>query len=89
MINDYPNCRYEGCDIVQVINNNLSPHQFNYSHGNILERLNYEDNTFDFVHCRLFILALREEEWPTAIKEAIRVTKPGGMIMLHEFDLRV
>lgn len=36
---------------------------------------------------RLLVLALREEEWPTAISELIRVAKPGGMIQLLEMDL--
>jgi ubiquinone/menaquinone biosynthesis C-methylase UbiE len=89
MINDYPNCTYEGCDIVRVVNPNINPPQFHYSHGNILERLDYDDNTFDFVHIRLLVLAIREEEWPKTLKEALRVTKPGGMIMLQETDFKV
>lgn len=89
MIVDYPDCQYEGCDMVQVTNSNVIPSQVKYSIGNVLEGLNYPDNTFDFVHMRLFILALREIEWPIAIKEILRVTKPGGMIQLLEFDLKV
>lgn len=89
MIVDYPDCQYEGCDMVEVTNSNVVPIQVKYSFGNVLEGLNYPDNTFDFVHMRLFILALREIEWPIAIKEILRVTKPGGMIQLIEFDLKV
>ncbi|KAG1176646.1 hypothetical protein G6F70_003379 [Rhizopus microsporus] len=43
------------------------------------------DNAFDFVHMRLFIAALREDEWPAAINEVLRVAKPGGMIQLMEY----
>jgi ubiquinone/menaquinone biosynthesis C-methylase UbiE len=89
MVSEYPNCTYDGCDIVNVINENFKPPQFCYSYGNVLEGLDYEDNTFDFVHIRCLILAIREDEWPKVIKEAIRVTKPGGMIMFVEIDLRV
>lgn len=88
MILEYPKCEYEGCDIVEVTNTNIA-NRFNFRHGNVLEGLDYPDNTFDFVHMRLFILALREVEWPIAIKEILRVTKPGGMIQLLEFDLKV
>lgn len=38
---------------------------------------------------RLFVACLRKDEWPVAISEVIRVTKPGGMIQLGEFDLQV
>jgi ubiquinone/menaquinone biosynthesis C-methylase UbiE len=38
---------------------------------------------------RFFLLALRKEEWPLAVKEIIRVVKPGGMIQLMEPDFKV
>ncbi|KAG0789374.1 hypothetical protein G6F57_004256 [Rhizopus arrhizus] len=84
MINDYPNCTYHGCDIADTTNKVLKISQFTYNHGNVVKGLPYEDNTFDFVHMRFFIFALRAEEWPIAIKEAIRVVKPGGMVQFYE-----
>jgi ubiquinone/menaquinone biosynthesis C-methylase UbiE len=90
MILEYPNCAFDGCDIVQVAHQHPIPNGVNFTYGNVLEGLTeYPDNTFDFVHMRLFILALREVEWPVAIKDILRVTKPGGMIQLLEFDLKV
>lgn len=89
MINDYPNCTYHGCDIVDTTNKILKVDQFTYNYGNVLVGLPYEDNTFDFVHMRFFALALRKEEWPIALKEAVRVVKPGGRIQLTEPGMRV
>ncbi|KAG1047860.1 hypothetical protein G6F43_009718 [Rhizopus delemar] len=89
MINDYPNCTCHGCDIVDTTNKILKADQFTYSYGNVLVGLPYEDNTFDFVHMRFFALALRKEEWPIALKEAIRVVKPGGIIQLTEPGMQV
>lgn len=89
MVLEYPNCTFEGCDIVQVAQQNPIPAGVTFTYGNVLEGLKYPDNTFDFVQMRLFILALREVDWPIAIKEILRVTKPGGMIQLLEFDLKV
>lgn len=60
------------------------PKQFTFTIGNVVEGLPYEDHTFDFVHMRLLVLSLREEEWPLAIKEAVRVTKPGGYLQFVE-----
>ncbi|KAG0168471.1 hypothetical protein DFQ28_008244 [Apophysomyces sp. BC1034] len=89
MATDYPNCDYEGIDIVNVAKSHMWPERARFSCGNILESLDFPDNTFDLVHMRLFVLALREEEWPLAIKEALRVTKPGGIFHLTEVDYRI
>lgn len=89
MMNDYPNCRYQGCDMVDVINRKTMPEQLRFSTGNVVEGLPYADNTFDFVHMRLFVLALRSDEWPKAIKEILRVTKPGGIVQVLEPNLDV
>ncbi|ORE02889.1 S-adenosyl-L-methionine-dependent methyltransferase [Rhizopus microsporus var. microsporus] len=88
MMRDYPNCTYHGCDISDTRYKKVNIEKFIFTCGNVVKGLPYEDNTFDFVHMRLLVLALREEEWPTAISELIRVTKPGGMIQLLEMDLR-
>ncbi|KAG0739696.1 hypothetical protein G6F16_003602 [Rhizopus arrhizus] len=52
-----------------------------------VQGLSYADNTFDFVHIRFLVLALREDQWPMTIKELARVTKPGGMIQMTELDI--
>lgn len=89
MITEFPNCTYEGCDIVDLTNKKITPKQFNWKYGNFLERLDYPDNTFDFIHMRLLILSVREVDWPIVLKEALRVLKPGGVIQWKEFDLKV
>ncbi|RCH87832.1 hypothetical protein CU097_003627 [Rhizopus azygosporus] len=88
MIHEYPKCTYHGCDISDIRYKKVNVEKFIFTYGNVVKGLPYEDNSFDFVHMRLLILALREEEWPAAISELIRVTKPGGMIQLLEMDLR-
>ncbi|KAG0736642.1 hypothetical protein G6F23_010828 [Rhizopus arrhizus] len=89
MINDYPNSTYHGCDIVDVVNKSMKLDQFTFNHGNVAKGLPYADNTFDFVHMRLLVYALRKDEWPVAIKEAIRVVKPGGILQLVEGEPRL
>ncbi|KAL1695704.1 S-adenosyl-L-methionine-dependent methyltransferase [Schizophyllum commune] len=44
-------------------------------------------STFDLVHQRLLLAALRAEEWPRAIREAHRVLKPGGWAQIVELSL--
>ncbi|KAG1170120.1 hypothetical protein G6F70_007919 [Rhizopus microsporus] len=86
MMHEYPNCTFYGCDIVNTVNRVLDLEKINFSYGNVVKGLPYPDNTFDFVHMRFFVLALRIDEWPLAVKEVIRVTKPGGFIQLSDVD---
>lgn len=89
MMHEYPNCTFYGCDIVNTVNRVLDLEKINFSYGNVVKGLPYPDNTFDFVHMRFFVLALRIDEWPLAVKEVIRVTKPGGFIQLSDVDGKV
>lgn len=85
MLQGYPNCTYHGCDIVDAIHKNVNVNQLTFTFGNVVKGLPYEDNVFDFVHMRFFVLALREEEeWPASISEIIRVTKPGGLLFMNK-----
>ncbi|KAF9012750.1 hypothetical protein BDQ17DRAFT_1405317 [Cyathus striatus] len=43
------------------------------------------DNRFSLVHQRLAVLGLQKEEWPVALKELHRVTKPGGWVELWKW----
>ncbi|CAO3694491.1 unnamed protein product [Rhizopus stolonifer] len=89
MISDYPNCQYYGCDMVDTTNKNVKLDQFEFSIGNIVKGLPYPDDFFDCAHMRLFVFALREDEWPAVIKELLRVTKPGGVVQITEVDLKM
>ncbi|KAJ3121952.1 hypothetical protein HK100_012178 [Physocladia obscura] len=48
-----------------------------------------DDSSFDYVHQRLLIMGIPKNKFSDAIKELIRVTKPGGWIELVEIDMVV
>ena len=55
--------------------------------SNILDKLLFDDNTFDFVHMRCLTVIFTDKEWESQVlKELIRVCKPGGWIELVELD---
>ncbi|KAG0174478.1 hypothetical protein DFQ28_006453 [Apophysomyces sp. BC1034] len=85
----YPKSEFIGVDIADVRVQNIELDNVTFGHGNVLERLDFPDNSFDLVHMRLFVLALREDEWPGAVREAFRLVKPGGVLHLMEYDILV
>ncbi|GAA5799959.1 hypothetical protein HPULCUR_005380 [Helicostylum pulchrum] len=81
---EYPNSEFIGVDMCDIFPNNIRPANVTFQTGNILEQLAFEDNTFDLVNLRLFILAFRTDEWDAVLKEIRRVLKPGGYILSVE-----
>ncbi|KAI9469332.1 S-adenosyl-L-methionine-dependent methyltransferase [Zychaea mexicana] len=75
---EFPDCELFGVDFCDVFPSDIRPPNVQFLHANVLERLPFDDNTFDFVNMRFFMLALRQEEWVIALKEIHRVLKPGG-----------
>lgn len=74
------------CD---VFPNNIRPPNVSFQVGNVLGKLPFADNTFDFVNLRLFIIALKKHEWPIVVNEAYRILKPGGFIQMVECGMLV
>ncbi|KAJ3119389.1 hypothetical protein HK100_000335 [Physocladia obscura] len=84
---DNPLAEYHGVDISKTLVEQVSPDDGMFlKFGNVLETLPYEDNTFDYVHQRLLVLGMPRDKFPDALRELIRVTKPGGWIELAEVD---
>ncbi|KAI9257905.1 hypothetical protein BY458DRAFT_558066 [Sporodiniella umbellata] len=82
MYADYPNCTYQGCDVTDASKIFEKTPHLNFTYGNVAQKLPFDDNEFDFLYMRLFVYTLGADEWSKAIKEAIRVIKPGGMVQI-------
>ncbi len=57
------------------------PGSFTYCEGNA-ESLPFDDNTFDLVTCQTVLIHVADAE--TALREMIRVTRPGGLVVAAE-----
>ncbi|KAF9008250.1 S-adenosyl-L-methionine-dependent methyltransferase [Cyathus striatus] len=62
------------------------PKNLDFSVNSVLSLPQEWTNRFTVVHQRLLVVALRSAEWPVALKELYRVTKPGGWVQLCEFS---
>ncbi|KAI8069726.1 S-adenosyl-L-methionine-dependent methyltransferase [Gongronella butleri] len=81
---EYPASNFVGIDISDTFPSSIKPSNTDFKIGNIQDRLPFPDNTFDFINLRLFILALKVQEWPQCLRELHRVLKPGGILQCIE-----
>ncbi|CAG8472884.1 11376_t:CDS:2 [Paraglomus occultum] len=64
-----------------------APSNVSFYQQNILNGLQFDDNSFDFIHERLSLSDFTKKQWEdTVLHEIVRVCKPGGWIELLESD---
>src|SRR5579883_761614 len=79
----FPRAQVVGVDIVKPLPLRPLPN-YRFVEGNILSGLPFPDASFDFVHQRLLVAAIPEQQWPAVIQELKRVTCYGGLVELVE-----
>ena len=52
----------------------------------VLKRLDFPDNSFDLVNARFLVAFMPATAWLKLLEECVRITRPGGIIRLTEFD---
>ena len=55
--------------------------------ADILQPLEFEDDSFDFVNARTIVGFMMPSLWPELLQECLRVSRPGGIIRLTELEL--
>jgi SAM-dependent methyltransferase len=82
-----PGISIQGIDIEDNLFPRPAPKNVNLTRMSVLDLPLSWTNRFDLVHQRGFVLGLRREEWPVALAQLYRVTKPGGYIQLLDGNL--
>jgi ubiquinone/menaquinone biosynthesis C-methylase UbiE len=86
MSKNYPLTKFTGVDILHLFPRDVTPNSTFIQHD-LLEPLPFEDNTFDYVHCRNALMEYNTLEWTEKIiPEMIRVTRPLGFVEHCEVD---
>ena len=84
----FPAASVTGLDIKEQVaesqGSDLSPANYSFVSGNILEGLPFPDASFDFVHQRLLFFAIPSDRWQFLLNELARVTRPGGWVEVVE-----
>ncbi|RHZ83326.1 hypothetical protein Glove_97g95 [Diversispora epigaea] len=86
MASDYPNTQFTGLDISPIQPSEIKPQNANFIKANLLNKLPFENDTFDYIFQRFLFLALPKDRWPDVINELTRVLKPGGYLELVEIN---
>jgi ubiquinone/menaquinone biosynthesis C-methylase UbiE len=88
----HPEMQVEGIDnsqiIVEYANTQARVQGLDNVHfhlGDITQQLDYPDDTFDLINGRM-IGFLPTTAWKQMMHECVRITKPGGIIRLTEFE---
>ncbi|CAG8825611.1 8805_t:CDS:1, partial [Cetraspora pellucida] len=80
MANKYSKPKFIGIDISPVQTDENKPLNAEFIQANVLERLPFEDNTFDFIFQRFLLSGIPVNKWVSMINELVRVLKPGGYL---------
>ncbi len=87
MAQEFPQAELFGVDLkLPAAGKSTFPSNCHFQEGNVLEGLAFEDNSFDFIHQRLLILAVPLVRWQRLVDELVRLTSPGGWVELTEVD---
>ena len=89
MATEFPNTEFVGIDRVHIFPAAIRPPNATFKLVDVRDGLPFEDNTFDLVNTRLFLLDLTATLWPEFIKEVLRITKPGGILQMMELQIMV
>src|SRR5579875_741118 len=79
----FPHADVIGLDLEQV-KATTPPLNYRFVQGDILQGLPFDNDSFDFVHQRLLVLAIPLAAWPGVGQGLARVTSPGGWVELLE-----
>jgi len=90
MAQKFPQANVIGMDLiapaissVAVMQGQLTPpDNYLFVEGDVTKGIPFPDNSFDFVHMRLVVLALPYQQWGPVVEELARVTRPNGWIEL-------
>lgn len=63
MAEAYPNSTFYGVDISKVFSVDKKPVNVDFETANIAKHIPFPDNTFDYIHQRLLVLGLTNEDW--------------------------
>lgn len=89
MATEHPATQFIGLDKVPLFPKCIRPANVSFVQHDATLGLPYEDNSFDLVHMRMFLMAFNKHQYADCMKEVFRITKPNGIVQLLEVEMVV
>jgi ubiquinone/menaquinone biosynthesis C-methylase UbiE len=93
---EYPHMTIVGVDIdrdmvtyAKAFANTRFQENVTFERMDIKEPLDFPDDSFDLINGRLLFGCMNQAAWPCLLTECKRVLKPGGIILLTEYEVAV
>ena len=91
---EYPHIQVTGVDISEQMISYARSHaqarglpNAHFMVMNILQPLDFPNNTFDLVNARTLVGIMTPQTWPTLVHELARICRPEGTLRLTEFEM--
>jgi len=89
----YPDKRVTAIDVSQIMTafaryqaREQKLHNTHFIVMDALKSLDFPDNSFDFVNARFISGFMPKAMWSALMQECLRITRPGGLLRLTEFE---
>ncbi|KAG1337607.1 hypothetical protein G6F62_005847 [Rhizopus arrhizus] len=86
---EYPKSTVIGIDMTPLFPREIKPSNCAFYQCNILDKLPFDDNTFDYIFMRFMHQAVDADRWSSILKEITRILKPDGWIEWVEPDSEI
>ncbi|KAG1152997.1 hypothetical protein G6F37_000042 [Rhizopus arrhizus] len=83
---EYPKSTVIGIDMTPLFPREIKPSNCAFYQCNLLNKLPFEDSSFDYVFMRFMNQGISADQWLNLLKELSRILKPNGWIEWVEAD---
>lgn len=88
MATEYSHTQFVGIDKLPLFPQDIRPANVTFKEADVLAGLPFEDNSFDLIQMRLFLVTFNRTQYIESLNEIHRLLKPGGFIQLVEPQIK-
>lgn len=89
MATEHSHTQFIGVDKLPLFPQDIRPANVTFKEADVLAGLPFEDNSFDLIQMRLFLVTFNRTQYIESLNEIYRLLKPGGFVQLVEPQLMV
>ncbi|KAG1454373.1 hypothetical protein G6F46_008644 [Rhizopus delemar] len=87
MATEHSHTQFIGVDKLPLFPQDIRPANVTFKEADVLAGLPFEDNSFDLIQMRLFLVTFNRTQYIESLNEIYRLLKPGGFVQLVEPQL--